>query len=57
MKTNKQIENILLKLHDLGGCDATEGGYDDGWDSAITAAIEVVENETDIKLSSILERK
>ena len=55
MKRNAQIENILLKLHNIGGCDAKDD-YDKGWDRAITSAIEIVEEETGVKLDSLLER-
>lgn len=47
-------KSILLRLHHLGGCDA-EDDYSKGWDDAITEAIRVVEEETGIRISEILD--
>ena len=46
-------KNILLRLHQAGGCGATDE-YSKGWDDAITEAIRIVEEETGISISGIL---
>lgn len=44
---NEAINNIRNRLYDLGGCDGFDE-YSKGWDDAITEAIQIVEEYTDI---------
>lgn len=47
-------KNILLRLHQIGGCDATDK-YSKGWDDAITEAIRIVEEEMGISIVEVLD--
>lgn len=38
-------ERVLEILHDIGGCGAEPGTWDDGYDSAINAAYDAVQSE------------
>ena len=38
-------ERVLEILHDIGGCGAEPGAWDDGYDSAINAAYDAVQSE------------
>ena len=38
-------DKLYQKLHELGGCGAEKGTWDDGWDKAIDNAIIVLEQE------------
>lgn len=49
-----EVKRILLRLHEVGGCDAQDD-YSKGWDEAITEAIKIVENETRIKIGEVLD--
>ena len=44
-------EAIYDKLHDIGGCDATDD-WSKGWDKAIDAAINIIE---DIHVADVVE--
>lgn len=44
MKNTINTQEILNRLHQIGGCDATPDTFADGWDKAIDEAIAVVEN-------------
>lgn len=48
------IKNILLKLHGVGGCDATDD-WAKGWDQAISVALCIVKKETGIGIEDVLE--
>ena len=59
--TSEQIDaiqekgkNILLRLHQTGGCGATDE-YSKGWDDAITEAIRIVEEELGVSISEVLD--
>ena len=43
-------EELWKELHNAGGCDGKKGSYDDGWDSAITEAIRLLEQQPAVKL-------
>ena len=47
-------KNILLRLHEAGGCGASDD-YTKGWDDAITRAIKIVEEETGVPISEAFE--
>ena len=36
--------DVLKLLHEMGGCDAASGSWEDGWDKAIDAAFDRVES-------------
>lgn len=36
---------LYQALHEAGGCDAEKGSYADGWDSAITEAIKLLDQQ------------
>ena len=50
----KKAKRILLRLHEVGGCDAQDD-YSKGWDEAITEAIKIVEEETGIRIEEVLD--
>lgn len=54
-KEQAQINEILYRLHLAGGCNA-DTDYDEGWDSGIDEAIEIVEKITGTKITDLLER-
>lgn len=47
-------KNILLRLHQTGGCGAMDE-YSKGWDDAITEAIRIVEEEMGISIAEVLD--
>ena len=47
-------KNILLRLHQTGGCGATDE-YSKGWDDAITEAIRIMEEEMEISIAGVLD--
>lgn len=50
------IKNILLQIHNIGGCDAEEEDqYSKGWDEAISAVITMIEEETRVSIEEVLE--
>lgn len=51
-----KTKEILLEIHNIGGCDATDD-YSKGWDAAVTEAIKVVENITGINIEDVLNEK
>ena len=52
-KEKKKYRKILLKLHDIGGCDAADG-FSKGWDAAISEAISIIEKEAGLHTSEWL---
>lgn len=50
----EKTKNILLRLHNAGGCDAQDD-YSKGWDEAITEAIRIVEEETGTRIEEVLD--
>ena len=51
-----QIKNILLQVHNIGGCDAEEEDrYSRGWDEAVSAVITMIEEETGISIEEVLD--
>ncbi len=50
------IKNILLQVHNIGGCDAEEEDrYSKGWDGAVSAVIAMIEEETGIRIEEVLD--
>lgn len=52
--TGGTTKNILLRLHNAGGCDAQDD-RSKGWDEAITEAIRIVEEETGTRIEEVLD--
>lgn len=50
----EKVKNILLRLHNAGGCDAQDD-RSKGWDEAITEAIRIVEEETGTRIEEVLD--
>ncbi len=48
------VKSILRKLHDAGGCDADDA-WSQGWDAAISEAIRIVEDESGMKITDVLD--
>lgn len=48
------MKSILRKLHEIGGCDASDA-WSQGWDAAIDEAIKIVEDESGIKITDVLD--
>lgn len=44
-----EIEKLHRLLYEAGGCDGEKGSYDDGWDSAITEVIRLLEQQPAVK--------
>ena len=44
---------LYQALYEAGGCDGEKGSYDDGWDSAMTEAIRLLEQQPAAKLPPI----
>lgn len=53
VSTDKIIK-ILKEIHNLGGCDATDD-YSKGWDDAIDAVLDKIEEIADIPNNSWLD--
>lgn len=50
------IKNILLQVHNIGGCDAEEEDrYSKGWDEAVSAVITMIEEETGVSIEEVLD--
>ena len=56
VEQKNNYSNILLALHNIGGCDA-EDPYSIGWDEAIGEAISVVEKYTGLRVEELIEEK
>ena len=50
-------ERVLEILHDIGGCGAEPGTWDDGYDSAINAAYDAVQSEPTADVTPIIHSK
>lgn len=52
-KEHKIAKEILLRLHNTGGCGAKEA-YVKGWDEAITEAIRIVEDSSGVSIEEVI---
>lgn len=50
----ERAKETLLRLHNIGGCDAQDE-YSKGWDEAITEAIKEVERVTGVSIEEALD--
>ena len=50
----EQIKEIILAIHEIGGCDAKDD-YTKGYDDGITAALNKIEEITGISVESVIE--
>ena len=50
-------ERVLEILHDIGGCGAEPGTWDDGYDSAINAAYDAVQSEPANDVAPVIHSK
>lgn len=50
-------ERVLEILNDIGGCGAEPGSYTAGWDEAINAAYEAIQDETAADVAPVVHSK
>lgn len=50
-------ERVLEILNDIGGCGAEPGSYTAGWDEAINAAYEAIQDETAADVAPVVHGK
>lgn len=50
----EQIKKIMLAIHEIGGCDASDD-YSKGYDDGITAALSKITEVTGVSIEDVLE--
>jgi len=50
------LKRIVKRIFDAGGCDGADD-YDRGWDMAICEALRIIEDESGVTVSEILQPK